>query len=242
MGTVFDHIFVLTVAVALPVYTWLVWFPKIVPRLQRNEPGLRRRVYLQVMAEQWALCFAAIAIWAAAGRPWEWLGFRASLEWPFWAGLGFSALWGLLFWAQLNAVRKSAEVRAAMRKQIDAKVGAIIPHAPDEIPAYYGLSITAGVCEEVLMRGYLMAYLGQWMELWPAVGVSSVIFGLAHLYQGPANAVRTGVMGLLFGTAYALTGSLWTPILMHALLDAFSGLTAYVALTDSGTVGTEALE
>jgi membrane protease YdiL (CAAX protease family) len=84
------------------------------------------------------------------------------------------------------------------------------------------VAITAGVCEEILFRGFLLHYLhaSPWtMGLTVALLLSCVIFGLQHLYQGPAGAASTVVIGFLFGLLFLLTGNLLLPIALHAMMD-----------------------
>jgi membrane protease YdiL (CAAX protease family) len=83
--------------------------------------------------------------------------------------------------------------------------------------------VTAGVCEEILFRGYLMAFLLPLGGLGVAVFVSSFLFGLAHAYQGVRGTVTSGVLGALMAGMYVLTGSLLAPILVHAMVDWVSG-------------------
>jgi membrane protease YdiL (CAAX protease family) len=63
------------------------------------------------------------------------------------------------------------------------------------------------------------------------------MFGLGHAYQGAAGIVRTGIVGLLFAGAYVGTGSLLAPMLLHVVIDATSGMIAYLALRPVTTVG-----
>jgi membrane protease YdiL (CAAX protease family) len=49
--------------------------------------------------------------------------------------------------------------------------------------------------------------------------VSSIVFGLGHIYQGWAGVCRTTVAGLAFGMLSILTGNLALPILLHFLAD-----------------------
>jgi len=53
---------------------------------------------------------------------------------------------------------------------------------------------------------------------------SSVLFGLAHLYQGRAGFVSTMVLGLLFGISRAALGSLIPVIVWHAGVDVVAGI------------------
>jgi membrane protease YdiL (CAAX protease family) len=98
----------------------------------------------------------------------------------------------------------------------------VLPATWTERRWYAIVSVTAGICEEILFRGFLLRYLHAFpwtLNLTLALLVSSVIFGLQHLYQGPAGAASTGVMGFLVGLLFILTGNLLLPIVLHAVLD-----------------------
>ena len=100
----------------------------------------------------------------------------------------------------------------------------LLPRTRHDLHAFFKVSLTAGIVEEILYRGFVIWYLGLVMPLWAAVVLSSVFFGLGHSYQGISGALKTGLLGLSFGALYILTGSIWLPILGHILLDALTGL------------------
>jgi membrane protease YdiL (CAAX protease family) len=227
-----DHTFVLLFAVVFPLWTWLFWMPHVFPRLQAGEQGLRIRIYRTAMLEQWPMAAAAVALWAVPGRSLEALGLRLEPTWPFAAGLAFCALFALLMIAQVRAVRSSPETQEALRGQLHGMAEAIMPRTPAERRGFQFVSITAGVCEEVLFRGFLVAYLMYGMGLWPAIAVSSILFGLAHVYLGPGHILKTTIAGAAFGASYGLTGHLAVPVLLHALMDLGSGAAASVALEE----------
>jgi CAAX protease family protein len=82
--------------------------------------------------------------------------------------------------------------------------------------------ITAGVCEETLFRGFMLQYLHvlPWtLNLTLALVISSVIFGLNHLYEGIHGVVGSALAGFLFGLLFLLGGNLLLPIVVHALVD-----------------------
>lgn len=84
------------------------------------------------------------------------------------------------------------------------------------------LCITAGVCEETLYRGFLLHYLHAFpwtLNLTLALLISSVIFGLAHLYGGIGGVIGSAIAGVIFGLLFILTGSLLLPMILHATLD-----------------------
>jgi len=87
---------------------------------------------------------------------------------------------------------------------------------------FASVSVTAGICEEALFRGFLLHYLHvfPWtVNLTLALVVSAVIFGFQHLYQGIAGVAQTAVMGFLSSLLFLLTGNLLAPMIVHAALD-----------------------
>src|SRR5580698_8485553 len=49
--------------------------------------------------------------------------------------------------------------------------------------------------------------------------VAAVVFGLAHIYQGVLGIVVTGGLGPVFCGLYFASGTLWLPIVIHAIID-----------------------
>jgi membrane protease YdiL (CAAX protease family) len=89
---------------------------------------------------------------------------------------------------------------------------------------FVGPVLLIGVGQEELTRVFLLSRL--W-TLSPAVGwrwfgvlLSAVLFGLAHLYQGPAGMVDTGISGLIMAIFYLLFGRIWPMVFAHYLHDA----------------------
>lgn len=75
-----------------------------------------------------------------------------------------------------------------------------------------------GFTEELVWRGYLLtrieAVTGSTGQ---ALLITSALFGLAHLYQGPGGMATTAVWGLLFGGAYCWVRRLWPVAAAHGL-------------------------
>jgi membrane protease YdiL (CAAX protease family) len=86
-------------------------------------------------------------------------------------------------------------------------------------------SLSAGVCEEILYRGFVTHYFSGSLNATLAFGtvgallVSSLFFGFAHAYQGVNGIVRTTLGGLMLGSIAILSGGLLLPILLHILFD-----------------------
>jgi len=110
------------------------------------------------------------------------------------------------------------EVRSAM-----GDLGHLAPRTPYENNLFGAVAVTAGVCEEILYRGLLLAVLIPAMGTWPAVAVSSLIFGLGHVYQGWVGIGKTTLVGLVMALLTVFSGSIFVPMLLHAVIDLTSG-------------------
>lgn len=91
--------------------------------------------------------------------------------------------------------------------------------------AIYLMIVVAGFGEETVFRGYLFERLGKLFgpSVWAKtiiVLVTSVWFGVAHYpVQGLAGVEQATIVGLVFGTTFAVTGRIWTLMIAHAAFD-----------------------
>lgn len=90
-------------------------------------------------------------------------------------------------------------------------------------------TLMVGFSEEVMFRGFVLSAFRGVMGVWPAVLLSSVIFGGVHVLNGfitgawgPAvfQAVMATLSGIGFAALRVRTGSLWPGIVLHGLWDA----------------------
>ena len=133
------------------------------------------------------------------------------LDWlpqGWWTGAawGVVLLAGALLIAQVAAIRRNETGLATARKHMTSVEG-LLPHTPGELKLFLALSLSAGVGEEIVFRGYLLAYFDGLVGPTGAVLASTLMFGLGHAYEGAAGIVRTGIVGLLFAGAYVGTGN-----------------------------------
>ena len=111
-----------------------------------------------------------------------------------------------------------------MEKQIiDVEgIGGLLPRTKKEKRLWSLISITAGTCEKIIYRGFLVFLL---QTIFPGISIILIIlitfaaFGIAHLYQGLQGIIGTGVMGVLFVSLFLVTGSLVLPMLLHFIID-----------------------
>jgi membrane protease YdiL (CAAX protease family) len=82
----------------------------------------------------------------------------------------------------------------------------------------FGISLLAGVGEEMLFRGLFQDFFTNWMPLWLALVLASVLFGMMHAVT-PAYAVLAAVIGAYLGALYIWTENLLAPMIAHGLYD-----------------------
>ena len=88
------------------------------------------------------------------------------------------------------------------------------------------ISLSVGVCEEMLFRGVIQASLiallqswfGDWWGVPWGLGMASVIFGLVHPIS-LTYMVIVAILGLYLGVVWIVGGNLLTVMITHALYD-----------------------
>ena len=101
----------------------------------------------------------------------------------------------------------------------------MLPHTGLEAAVYLLLALTAGICEEMIFRGYMQHQFTVWTGS-AAVGVAlqGILFGIAHAYMGSGMVMVIGVFGCMFGLLTWWRKSLRPGIMAHFLQDAIGGL------------------
>ena len=138
------------------------------------------------------------------------------------AGVVGAAVIGSLQWLNL---RRVGRIPVESRGPLQAIAERILPQSGVELLPYFALALTAGLCEEFLYRGFAMAALVHaGLTSWLVILVSSLLFGLAHSYQGRGGIVMTFVVGLVLGASRLTYNSLVPAILWHSAVDIVAGL------------------
>ncbi len=142
-------------------------------------------------------------------------------------GLGIAFLYFLLILYYSIGYHFSKKIKSQLtnaKEQQSAKVSfsAILPVTKKEQKLWNYVSFTAGVTEEIIYRGFLLfaiAYLSPNVSIWLVILLSSLLFGLAHTYQGALGVLRTTLIGVLFSILYIGLGSILPLIALHFLID-----------------------
>lgn len=229
-----DIVFLLLLLIVQPWLgrrSWRRWLTAIAA----GEAPDRPRQYAVTMLIEWTALAVLAACWWFLERPWAWLGLHdASGPWVL-PGVGIALAGLAVFGVSAVQVRRSD---AAKRREMRDSLGDLahfMPRTARELKGFMALSVTAGIVEELLYRGFLLWLFMQWMPTWLAVLVSSIGFGLAHSYQGAAGIVRTALVGAAFAALYLATGNIWWPMLFHALLDIVQGIQLHALFQPADT-------
>lgn len=215
---------------------WILWVflaylalgePLLGVRLYRLLQGgsrTRLTVYATTVYWQWLLALGVVILFLISGRSLRLLGLYNphGFVWPSGTlgGLLAGLVAGLLFGNILIVLRRGR--RRSSRPPQVGHIAALLPRTAHERWAFAGVAATAGVCEEILYRGLpVYALQHQFPALGPVFVVAAVglLFGAAHVYQGWLGVVTTTILGALLAGLYLATGALWTPMLVHFLVD-----------------------
>jgi membrane protease YdiL (CAAX protease family) len=189
------------------------WPPKYARRASRL------RHYWHTVCWQW-LCVALLLI---GGSPLDAIHLAGTTS-----AHGHPALWFivlgnivLIMYAPIAIAWISPLVRRNLLAYF-VRVRAWLPGTPGERAAWIGLSLTTGICEELLFRGFVLRYLmhGPWAFGLPlSVGIACVVFGVGHRYQGRRGMLQTLCFGAFMSGLFIATGSLLLPIIVHILVN-----------------------
>ena len=130
------------------------------------------------------------------------------------AGLVATAPLLLLFWWGLRSRYPPA---VGIRRTLDTLAFLLLGQW--SIAQLVGISILAGICEEILFRAVIQGGLVEPVGTLAALLLASIAFGLAHLIT-LAYAITAALIGLYLGGLWILTGNLLAPVVAHAVYDA----------------------
>jgi len=132
----------------------------------------------------------------------------------------------------ISAGRADEATRAALRPKLGYAVP-ILPRTASERDWFMALSATAGVCEELIYRGFVVWALVPWLGLWGAAFASIAGFGVAHAYLGREGMLRATLAGVVLGLVVLMFRSLYPAMILHAALDMGAGAVGFALLRDA---------
>ncbi|WP_262693405.1 CPBP family intramembrane glutamic endopeptidase [Kordiimonas aquimaris] len=219
------------IALAMPVISYLFHLRDKRER-EQGIPFDRISSYGQTLAFLWIPALILLGYWFLAGRDFDLLGMIEGGGVATVSAWGAVAVIGILLGVQVWAAHAKPSFAQKTVEQLSdhESTSRILPQNKRELMLFFLLSISAGITEEVMFRGFLIWIFEHWMPLWAAAFVALLSFTAAHLYQESASLIaRVFLAGLVFTVVYLWAGSLWPAIVLHALVDIAAGATIYLA-------------
>ena len=223
----FDHAYAFVLIVVFPLFAKFWGYPRLLEALERGDPGARTTSYAATMVIQWTLVGILVFAWHRFRRPAAALGWRRPRGWRLALAIALPVLLSVLTVVQSIALANQPALLDQPRAQLGDLVK-MVPHTNQELNLFMALSLTAGVCEELLYRSFLIGYVARFMPPILAVVLCGVVFGVGHLYQGIAGATRIGILGIVLGGLYLLMGSVWPLMALHAIIDVGGGIVGFL--------------
>ncbi len=181
------------------------------------DPSARLLFYRTQVLWEWSWVVVLMVIVIPIPQPLTWLGLTMPNQ------IGWIITAALLLGIGLSTVllKRNPGAMEAMQRSLEASA-VLLPSTPAERKWYAAAAITAGICEELLYRGFLMRYLPATFPMldWLFVAIlSGVIYGLSRAYQGFKGISQTALTGFSFAIVYYLGGSLLPAMVFHVLAE-----------------------
>jgi membrane protease YdiL (CAAX protease family) len=231
MPTPIDIVFAILFAVVIAGIEAFYFDRRFKAQVAAGVPNARRNAYRRAILGQWMITAVAIVIWVNAGRAWTALGLAGMHGWHSDFSLGIVAGMLAVTTYQIVAIRRiGGNQRQAVRAKL-ADVEFLLPRTPNEYRWFLVLAVTAGICEELLYRGYLTWLLAAYVGLPASIALVTIAFGGAHAYQGAKGVVKTGLVGLGMSLLVVASGWVIPAMVVHALIDISAGVLGYTILS-----------
>jgi len=161
-----------------------------------------------------------VLAWAwRSGTRWSELGFVRPVSWVRTVAIG------LVFGMALKLVMKAIVMPLLGAPPINPAYHHLVGNTAALPIMLYLVIAGAGFGEETVFRGYLFERMGRLFRpgLWSKamiVVLTAAFFGLVHYHdQGVAGVEQATLVGLVFGTIFAITGQIWLLMIAHAAFD-----------------------
>lgn len=183
----------------------------------RQNPRARVRFFQRFLLVWWATAAAVMLSLLLDGAHPRTIGLRKLHGAEPWLLLA-ACLFFLL--VPLWRARTPGPYRDAVASQL-ARAKALLPVTREERWFFAAVSITAGICEELVFRGLLPAYFDKLVPGAPLLGAATSVlgFGFAHFYQGARGIVIATLLGLALLYISVATGSIVPAMILHAAND-----------------------
>jgi len=173
----------------------------------------------------------ALASWMWAGVHWKGLNIRDIVggRWNSWRSVAHDFAIALPFWLVWEATAW------LVHRAVDPLHAEVAPyHVPTgftEVFLWILLSVSAGLCEEFVYRGYLQRqFQAATGSVAAGVILQGLVFGLGHTYQGWGQVTVITALGILYCALVAWRRDLRASMIAHAWGDIYEGYLQFLSL------------
>ncbi len=183
----------------------------------------RIHLYARTLLTEWLLfAVVALGVWLNGSSLLTILGDRWRSIGQLLRDIGIAAAFWIASTLVLSLVGSGIHGKAH-----DPSVGFLLPHGAFEMALWTALSISAGICEEAVYRGYLQRQFIAFTGNAPAgVLLSAIAFGGSHAYKGVWGAAQICVDGVMLGSLAYWRKTVRPGMISHAWTDFFAGVVA----------------
>jgi CAAX protease family protein len=202
------------------------------PLTQRVASQHHSHIPMYAVAALWEWLLLALVLWgtrlSGTGLR-QLLGVRRAGAVEIWTDFAIAVGFWFASLIVLGAVAFLLRVVHLHPEDIRGVVTQMAPASLGELAVWIALSISAGICEELIFRGYLQQqFTALTRRIWLGIAISAVFFGLSHGYEGASGMLLIVLYGSFFGILAYLRRSLRAGMFAHAWHDSVSGLVLYL--------------
>ena len=194
-------------------------FYRMLKKQLKIDPTARLLFYRTQVLWEWSWVVVLILIVLPIPEPLNWLGLVVPNQ------FGWIILLAMLIGVVLSIflLRRNPNAMAAMRRSLESS-SILMPATPTERKWFAVTAITAGICEELLYRGFLMSFIPTIFPMFARQFViisiiSGIIYGLSRAYLGMKGILQTALTGFSFAIVYFLSGSLLPAMVVHIVAE-----------------------
>ncbi len=176
-------------------------------------------LYVSLLLVEWLLVYV---VWRGIRRGGTRLRDLIGGRWSRPGDLARDAGLALLLWLLWLGIQRGFDLWIGSDHA--RSVAPFLPRGLVEVPLWIALSLSAGFCEELVFRGYLLRQFGALARNRPAgVVLQAVLFGVGHAYEGIGAVGKIILFGLLYGSVAVWRRSLRPGMVAHAWSDIWAG-------------------
>ncbi len=189
-------------------------------------PESRKKLYIGNSLMLSLSGLSIIGIWYFKERPFESLGFR-SIE-------HFTTLLILPLFLFLSSylidlfnTKKQLKSGADNKDAEWFEKSSFLPEQKSELKYYIILCICAGIFEEIIYRSFMVTYFLPLQQVgfpFLALFAPTILFSLAHYYQGWQAVFKIMLFSSLLGWIFIVSKSIYLNMFIHFMVDLISGL------------------